>query len=181
MANNYAETAGIKKSEAKRKMTNDQLVKCNIAIHSASVAAGAEAFVPIPMADAIPISATQIAMVVALGGIFGKKLTKSTARGILAAAASTLIGRNVVKLIPIAGWIASSTVAVTVTEAIGWTVAVDFADEMKEISGEDGVVEPNESSDEKEEKTNGTDQEETGTSDDSAFKAFKKEFEDEEE
>ena len=34
---------------------------------------------------------------------------------------------NLIKLVPIGGWIVSAAVAAGVTEAIGWTVAVDFA------------------------------------------------------
>ncbi len=108
-------------------MTESQIAKCNAAIHTASVASGAAGAVPIPVADAIPITAAQVTMVLALGKIFDQELTDSAAKGIIGAAASTFIGRNVVKLIPVAGWIASAAVAAGVTEAIGWTVAVDFA------------------------------------------------------
>lgn len=45
--------------------------------------------------------------------------------------ASTFVGRNLVKLIPIAGWIVSAAVAAGVTEAIGWTIAVDFANNAR--------------------------------------------------
>ena len=57
----YAQTIATKKDEAKSLMSKDQLLKCGMIIHSAAAATGAEAFVPIPFADAIPISATQIA------------------------------------------------------------------------------------------------------------------------
>lgn len=126
----YAQTIAIKKDEAKSLMSKDQLRKCGMIIHSSAVATGAEAFVPIPFADAIPISATQIAMVFGLGKIFDQKLSETAAKGIIAAAASTIVGRTAVKLIPVAGWIASSAVATGITEAIGWTVAVDFANQL---------------------------------------------------
>lgn len=127
MAKNYKDVLKNKRLEAGKLMTENQLVKCNAAIHSASVASGAAGAIPIPVADAIPITAAQITMVIALGKIFDQELTESAAKGIIGAAASTFIGRNVVKLIPVAGWIASAAVAAGVTEAIGWTVAVDFA------------------------------------------------------
>ena len=82
---------------------------------------------PIPVADAVPISAAQVTMVIALAKIFDQKVSESAAKGLIGAAASTFVGRNLVKLIPIAGWIASAAVAAGVTEAIGWTIAVDFA------------------------------------------------------
>lgn len=127
MANEYKTVIKDKKAEAKKLMTNEQLKSCNAAIHTASVAAGVEGAIPIPGVDAVPISLTQIAMVVALGKIFDKELTDSTAKALLGAAASTFVGRSLVKLIPIAGWAASATVAAGVTEAVGWMVAVDFA------------------------------------------------------
>lgn len=127
MAKDYKDVLNNKRLEAGKLMTEKQLAKCNAAIHTASVASGAAGAIPIPVADAIPITAAQVTMVIALGKIFNQELTESAAKGLIGAAASTLIGRNIVKLIPIAGWIASAAVAAGVTEAIGWTVAVDFA------------------------------------------------------
>lgn len=127
MASEYKKIISDKKNEAVIVMTNKQFRECNIAIHTAAVAAGAGGVMPIPVMDSIPISAAQITMVIALGKIFDQKITESAAKGIIGAAASTLIGRSLVKLIPIAGWIASAAVAAGVTEAIGWSIAVDFA------------------------------------------------------
>lgn len=141
MADEYKKVILEKKAEAKRLMTNKQVKKCNFAIHMASAATAAEAFVPIPVVDAVPITATQVTMVLALGKVFDQKVSDSAARGLIGAAASTFIGRSLVKLIPAAGWAVASAVAAGVTEAIGWTVAVDFAKqslmkESVEISGE---------------------------------------------
>lgn len=148
MGNEYKKVIKDKSEEAKRLMTADQVVKCNIAIHSASVAAATEAFIPLPGVDAIPITATQITMVFALGKVFDQKISDSAAKGIVGAAASTFVGRSLVKLIPVAGWVVSSAVAAGVTEAIGWTIAVDFAKQYinKESSSDD--VEINEDEEE---------------------------------
>ena len=127
MGDEYKKVIKDKKAEAKRLMTDDQVIKCNVAIHTASVAAATEAFIPLPGVDAIPITATQVTMVLALGKIFDQKVSDSVAKGIIGAAASTFVGRSLVKLIPIAGWAVSATVAAGVTEAIGWSIAVDFA------------------------------------------------------
>ena len=116
-----------KKNEAKSLMTEKQFSDCNIAIPTAAAAAAAVGAIPIPVVDAAPISAAQLTMVFALGKIFGQKLTESAAKGIIGSVASTIIGRSVVKLIPFLGWIASAAVAAGVTEAMGWTIAVDFA------------------------------------------------------
>lgn len=133
MANDYKKVISSKKAEAKGLMTDDQVVKCNVAIHTASVAAGAEAFIPIPGVDAVPITATQITMIIALGKIFDQKISESAAKAVIGAAASTFVGRSLVKLIPVAGWAASAAVAAGVTEAIGWTAAVDFANQSSRV------------------------------------------------
>ena len=127
MASDYKSIIKDKRLEAGKLMTEDQIGKCNAAIHIASVASGASGAIPIPVADAVPISAAQISMVIALGKIFNQEITSSVAKGIIGAAASTFVGRNLVKLIPIVGWAASAVVAAGVTEAIGWIVATDMA------------------------------------------------------
>lgn len=127
MANKYKKIISDKKNEAGTLMTSEQLKKCTVAIHTAAVAAGAGGVVPIPVMDSIPISVVQVTMVIALGKVFDQKITESAAKGVIGAAASTLVGRSLVKLIPVAGWIASAAVAAGVTEAIGWSIAVDFA------------------------------------------------------
>lgn len=127
MAKDYKKAIKDKRLEAGKLMTEKQIGQCNAAIHTASVAAGASGAIPIPVADAIPISAAQVTMVFALGKIFDQEITSSAAKGAIAAAASTFVGRNLIKLIPIAGWIVSAGVAAGVTEAIGWTIAVDMA------------------------------------------------------
>lgn len=127
MSKDYKKTISDKRLEAGKLMTSDQVTKCNAAIHTASVAAGAAGAIPIPVADAIPISGAQVTMVLALGKIFGQKVTESAAKGLIGAAASTLVGRSLVKFIPVVGWGISAAVAAGVTEAIGWSIAVDFA------------------------------------------------------
>ncbi|MCR5660612.1 MAG: GTP-binding protein [bacterium] len=124
---NYKEIIKAKQLEAGKLMTDDQILQCNLAIHTASAASAASGFIPIPMADAIPITACQVTMVIALGKIFDQEISSAAAKGIIGAAASTFVGRNLVKLIPIVGWFVSAGVAAGVTEAMGWTIAVDMA------------------------------------------------------
>ena len=76
----YKKVTRDKRLEAGKLMTEDQIVKCNIAIHTATVAAGASGAIPIPVADAIPMSVAQLTMVIALGRIFGQKITESAAK-----------------------------------------------------------------------------------------------------
>ncbi len=47
-------------AEAKKLMTSKQFLKCGIIIHTASAAVAAAGMIPIPVADAVPISAAQI-------------------------------------------------------------------------------------------------------------------------
>lgn len=140
MANDYKNVISSKKAEANKLMTDDQVVKCNVAIHTASAAAGAEAFIPIPGVDAVPITATQITMIIALGKIFDQKISESAAKAVIGAAASTFVGRSLIKLIPVAGWVASTAVAAGVTEAIGWTAAVDFANQASKLKQFDHII-----------------------------------------
>lgn len=127
MSEDYKKTIKDKRLEAGKLMTEKQVAQCNAVIHTASVAAGAGGGIPIPIADAVPISAAQVTMVVALGKIFNQEISSSTAKGAIAAAASTFVGRTLIKFIPVAGWIVSAGVAAGITEAIGWTIAVDMA------------------------------------------------------
>ena len=144
MGNKYKKIITEKKGEAGRLMSSKQLKECNIAIHTASVAAGASGALPLPGVDAVPISTAQVTMIIALGKIFDQKLSESTAKGLLSATASTFVGRNLIKLIPVAGWVASAAVAAGVTEALGWTIATDFAkmcrNKKEQIEKDDNTV-----------------------------------------
>lgn len=131
MTSDYAETSTQKKEDAKKLMSKDQFTKCSVAIHTASAVSAAAGFLPIPVADALPISAAQITMVMTLGKIFHQEITKTVAESLIGAVAGTFVGRNLVKFIPGVGWAISVSVAAGVTEAIGWTIAVDFAHKYK--------------------------------------------------
>lgn len=131
MAKDYKNIIKDKRLEAGNLMTDEQLGECSAAIHLASIASGASGFIPVPVADAVPISAAQVTMVIALGKIFDQEITSAAAKGLVGAAAATFVGRNLVKMIPIVGWGVSAAVAAGVTEAIGWTVAVDMAQNFR--------------------------------------------------
>lgn len=126
MAKKYKQVMTEKKTEASRIMKSEQFKKVSSIIHTAAVTSGAAGVIPIPAADAVPITAIQITMVLALGKVFDQKITESAAKGFIGAAAATFVGRNLVKLIPFFGWGISAAVAAGITEAIGWTIAVDL-------------------------------------------------------
>ncbi len=108
--------------------------KCHIAIHSATAASAAAGAIPIPMSDAIPITAAQIGMVIALGKAFDITLSESAAKSImgvgLAQQAGRTVASGVLKMIPgvgtIVGGIVGASTAAALTEALGWIIADDF-------------------------------------------------------
>lgn len=104
--------------------------KCHAAIHSATAASAAAGAAPIPFSDAIPITAAQIAMIVALGKIFDVTLSKSVAKSVIGVGITQQAGRAVasaiIKMIPGAGSAVGAVTAATITEALGWVVADDF-------------------------------------------------------
>lgn len=73
--------------EAGKLMTSKQVTSCNAIIHTASVACAACGVIPIPIADAAPMSAAQVTMVLSLGKVFDIELTESAAKSILTGAA----------------------------------------------------------------------------------------------
>lgn len=121
-------------SKSKVHMPKDLEKKCHIAIHAATTAAAAAGALPIPMADAIPITAAQIAMVVRLGKIFGISLSESTTKSILGVGITQSAGRtlaaNLIKAVPgagtVIGGVISASTAAALTEALGWIIADDF-------------------------------------------------------
>ena len=120
--------------------------KCQVAIHSATAASAAAGAIPIPMSDAIPITAAQIGMVVALGKAFDLTLSQSAAKSIMGVGVTQQAGRaiasNLLKAVPgvgtvVGGFIGASTAA-ALTETLGWIIADDFyrmsqGDEPEEI------------------------------------------------
>lgn len=113
-------------------MPKDLEKKCHMAIHSATTAAAGA--IPIPMSDAIPISAAQIGMILALGKAFDVTLSESAAKSVLGITlvqgAGRTIAANLIKAIPgpgqVVGSIVSAATAAALTEALGWVVADDF-------------------------------------------------------
>lgn len=121
-------------SKSKVHMPKELEKKCHIAIHSATAAAAAAGAIPIPMSDAIPITAVQIGMIIALGKAFGITLSESAAKSIVSVTLTQQAGRaiasNIIKAIPgagtILGGVIGASTAAAITETLGWIVADDF-------------------------------------------------------
>ena len=54
-------------SKSKVNMPKELKRKCNIIIHSATGASAVAGLIPIPMSDAIPITAAQLGMIIKIG------------------------------------------------------------------------------------------------------------------
>ncbi len=120
--------------KSKVHMPKDLEKKCHAAIHPTAIAAAASGGIPMPMSDAVPITAAQIGMIISLGKVFGITLSQSAAKSIATVAVTQQAGRaiftNILKAIPgagtVAGCIIGAATAATLTEALGWLVADDF-------------------------------------------------------
>ncbi len=116
-------------------MTKSQKKKCHSIIHTASAAAaGAGAgLAQIPGSDNAVIIPIQTTMIISLGAVFGITLTETAAKATLATTTATFVGRGVSQFL--VGWIpgvgnaVNATTAAGVTEAIGWMLAEEFANQ----------------------------------------------------
>ena len=121
-------------SKSKVHMPKDLEMKCHVAIHTATTAAGAAGAIPIPMSDAIPITTAQVGMIISLGKIFDITISQAAAKSVVGVALTQQAGRSIftsiLKAIPGAGTAIGSfvgaTTAIALTEALGWIVADDF-------------------------------------------------------
>jgi uncharacterized protein (DUF697 family) len=112
-------------------MTNDQLQKCHLTIHTASTAAAAvgAGLAQLPTSDNIPLVAIQISMAIALGSIFDLDLSETAARGMVMTTLASMTGPIIARTISqwIFGWVpgagnaVNATTAAGITETIGWT------------------------------------------------------------
>lgn len=114
-------------------MTIEEKKKCHAIIHTASAGAASigAGFAQVPGSDNAAIVPLQVTMVISLGMVFGVKLSKSSASATLASATAGTLGRTISQFV--VGWIPgignaiNATTAAGVTEAIGWTIAKEFA------------------------------------------------------
>lgn len=121
-------------NKSKVHMPKELEKKCRVAIHSATAASAAAGAIPIPMSDAIPITAAQIGMIIALGKAFNITLSEAAAKSIAGVAMTQQAGRavasGILKMIPgvgtIVGGIVGASTAAALTEILGWIVADDF-------------------------------------------------------
>lgn len=92
-------------------------------IQVCSVAAGAVAIQPFPLLDVVLITPIQVAMVRAIGRIYGHKLDEKAVIEMISTFGASIVAQNLTmaaaKLVPFAGWVASIAMAYGLTWAIG--------------------------------------------------------------
>lgn len=121
-------------SKSKVQMPANLKSKCSMVIHTATLTAAVSGISPIPMSDAIPITAAQITMIVSLGKIFDVTLSQSAAKSLVCVGATQQAGRaiaaSLIKAVPgvgtVVGGVICGSTAASLTEALGWMVADDF-------------------------------------------------------
>lgn len=113
-------------------MLEDRRDKCHAIIHGAAVTTGGigAGLAQIPLADSIPITAAQVAMIVAIAKVYDIDLAEGTAKGLLGGFSASVVGRNVAGVL--IGWIPGignalkASTAAALTEAIGWAAVHHF-------------------------------------------------------
>lgn len=116
-----------------RYMNARQRGQCHAIIHAASASAGAvgAGLAQVPCSDNAVITPIQLTMTIALGRVFGLELTDSAASASLASFAGATVGRTASQVLigwlPGVGNIVNACTAASVTEALGWLLAKDFA------------------------------------------------------
>ena len=116
----------------KTKIPKYQREKCNAIIHGAALATGSAGagLAQIPLSDSALITPIQIGMIIALGKVFEQEITESVATSILAGIIAPFVGRSVSQVVfgwvPLLGNAVNATTAASLTELIGWRVALNF-------------------------------------------------------
>jgi uncharacterized protein (DUF697 family) len=109
-------------------------------IQVCSVAAGAVAIQPIPLLDVVLITPIQVAMVRAIGRIYGHRLDEKAVIEMISTFGASIVAQNLTmaaaKLIPFAGWVASIAMAYGLTWAIG-DVAAWYFENGRGVAPED--------------------------------------------
>ena len=125
------ETKNINEKERKQAMK---------IIHAASLAtAGVGAgLAQLPGSDASVIVPIQVTMVLSLGKVFNRPIKEGMAKSLIMQTTATMLGRGVsqflVGWIPVAGNAINATTAFSITEALGWIIANEFAQDLGEAA-----------------------------------------------
>lgn len=106
---------------------SNELEKVKAIIHSASIAAGTvgAGLAQLPCSDNAAITPIQIAMIVAIGEVYGQDISLTAAASTLSTASAGIVGRALsqafIGWVPAFGNVLNASTAFTVTQAIGWS------------------------------------------------------------
>lgn len=105
-------------------------------IHTAAVASGAAAAIPIPVADAPIIVSIQVGMALKLANTYGFGIIGESATALLQSQIISMAGKqlasSLTKFIPFVGSAINAAVAVSFTEAIGWGLVTIYENVLEE-------------------------------------------------
>ncbi|PYZ98755.1 GTP-binding protein [Alteribacter lacisalsi] len=103
-------------------------------IYAAGGAAGTVGLSPIPGSDIVPITGIQVTMMVRLGKLYDKPISKRRAKELAIATVVGNIGRTTfrqaVKVVPVAGSITAAGVAGSLTVALGFAVKYAYEHDL---------------------------------------------------
>ena len=110
-----------------RRYLPDQNKRCAAIIHTASAAAAtAAAAMVVPGSDSVAIAPIQVAMITVLADEFDVHWTDAAVKSTLYATLGTMVGKGsanlVLRWVPVYGNVIRATVAISVTQALGWAV-----------------------------------------------------------
>jgi GTP-binding protein Era len=100
-------------------------------IGAAAGSAGAVGWIPLPLADLVPLLFIQSGLVLSIARIYGYKITLGRAKELIATFGIGFIARTVYqqlsKLLGVPGWVLSAAIAAATTVAIGYGAMMWFA------------------------------------------------------
>ncbi len=134
MSSEYIEIVSEDKKETAHLMTKEQEEACKKAIYDATVEGVVESVLPISTEDVNPNRSAQITMTIEIGRIFDISLSEKAAKSLFMDSGVTLTGYDTVKLSGIAHWHVPNDISNSIVEAIGWSLAIDFALKSKFIN-----------------------------------------------
>ncbi len=130
-------------NEAKECMTYDKLKKCEVAVNTAKSVININGFRSEQEINSIPISATQIKMVLTLGKIFKQEVTEDIAKERIIMSVDDLKKENLSEETISTEWLNSAETMTGVTAWICWKIAIEFAqlyrEESAQYSGEESL------------------------------------------
>lgn len=118
--------------DSKYNLSSKEKKLCHTIIHTASSSAAAvgAGLAQLPLADNAVITPIQITMIISLGEVFGQKVSKAVAKGLLGGFIANFVGRGIAQVVwgwmPGIGNVSNAITAATITESVGWLCVDHF-------------------------------------------------------